>query len=210
VDSKILTISMVVALLSTPEQLKCNNKGTNIVLNKLLQLVIDAAKGTRYRSDGFHVTEPIGILVKMFVVEERTVDYVLCHAETEPPHDMISTIDLFVSLLLKFSDASSGTNRPQQFTVVAVLNILWSISFTTNYAQELVKNQAFIDKINTIAVDLDGHEISEQYKPRSMEGIKQAAHEILLNLNIDKRKHSAPSDDQHAVNDARVLNQLET
>jgi hypothetical protein len=179
---------MALALLSTPEQLKSDKKGMNTVLNRLLQLVINAAKGDRYRRDGFHVSEPLGILVKMFVVEERTLDYVLCHAETEPPSDMVSTIQLFISLFFIFSDALKRTDRLEQFTLIAISNILWSISFQQNYAQELIQNKEFIEKIQTFTEDNNEQEILEQYKPRSMEGIKKAAQGILHNLNIDNNK----------------------
>jgi len=190
---------MSLALLSTPEELKRDKKGMNTVLNQLLQLVIRAARGDRYRHDGTHVSEPLGVLVKMFVVEERTLDYVVCHAETEPPSDMVSTIHLFVSVFFKFSDALKGTDRLEQFTLIAILNILWSISFQPNYAQELIKIQEFIMKIKTFTEDNNKQEILEQYKPRSMEGIQSAVHGILHNLNIDNNKNEATSDEQNTV-----------
>jgi hypothetical protein len=176
---------MTLALLSTPEQLKHDSKGMNILLNRLLQLVKTAAKCVRYRYDGIHVSEPLGVLVKMFVVEERTLDYVLCHAETKPSSDTISTIQLFISLFFKFSDALKSADRLKQFTLIALLNILWSISFQPNYAQELIKNQEFIEKLKTYNENNNQQDIIEQYKPRSMEGIRQAIDGILHNLNID-------------------------
>lgn len=179
---------MALALISTPEQLKNDKKGMNIVLNQLLQLTIDASKGYRYRSDGIHVSEPLGVLVKMFVVEERTLDYILCHAETEPSSDIISTIKLFISLFFIFSDALKTTDRLEQFTLIAILNILWSISFQSNYQQELINNEKFINKIKIFIQENNEEEILEQYKPRSMEGIKQAINGILINLNIDENK----------------------
>ncbi|CAF4090625.1 unnamed protein product [Rotaria sordida] len=204
-DSRVLTISMALALLSTPEELKRDQKGMNIVLNQLLQLVIDAAKGDRYRRDGFHVSEPLGVLVKMFVVEERTLDYVLCHAETQPPSDVHSTIRLFASLLFKFADALKGTDRLEQFTLIALLNIFWSISFQENYASELLQDQELIVTIQKFVENDQAEEILEQYKPRSMEGIKEAAHGILHNLNQDK-KNEIVFDKENISLDALVLN----
>lgn len=179
---------MALALLSTPDQLKRDKKGLNNVLNQLLQLVIDASKSTQYRSDGIHVSEPLCVLVKMFVVEERTLDYVLYHAETEPPSDMISTIQLFISLFLTFSNAIKSPDRLEQFTLIAVLNILWSVSFQPNCAQELIQNSKFIKQIKAFNEDNSEQDILEQYKPRSMEGIKQATHGILHNLHTDIHK----------------------
>jgi hypothetical protein len=196
---------MALALLYTPEQLKHDKKGMNIVLNQLLQLVIRAAEGDQYRHDGVHVSEPLGVLVKMFVVEERTLDYVLCHAETKPPSDMVSTIQLFISLLFKFSNALKSTDRLEQFTLIAILNLLWSISFQPNYAQELLKNEECIEKIKTFTEDNNQQEILEQYKPRSMEGIKQATQGILHNLNIDNDKDDTKLNEENIVKEPKSV-----
>lgn len=177
---------MSLALLSTPEQIRKDKKGMNNVLNQLLQLVINASKGDRYRSDGLHVSEPLGVLVKMFVVDERSLDYILSHAETKPPSDTISTIELFISLFFTFSDSLKSPDRLEQFTLIALFNILWSISFQRNYSSELIKNEQFLIQIKSFAQNDQKQDILEQYKPRAMEGIQQAANGILINLNIDQ------------------------
>ncbi|CAF4237734.1 unnamed protein product [Rotaria sp. Silwood2] len=156
-----------------------------MILNQLLQLVIDAAKGDRYRRDGFDVSEPLGVLVKMLVVEERTLDYVMCHAETKPPSDVHSTIRLFTSLLFKFADALKGTDRLEQFTLVGLLNVFWSISFQQNYASILIQDEELIKTINTFIEKDEEQEILEQYKQQSMEGVKEAVLGILHNLHLD-------------------------
>ncbi|CAF1128641.1 unnamed protein product [Rotaria sordida] len=206
-NSRSLVASMALALLSTPEQLKTDKKGMNIVLNQLLQLVMNATKSDEYRHDGFHVSEPLAVMVKMFVVEERTLDYVLCHAETEPSSDMFSTIHLFASLLFDFSQALKGTNRLEQFTLIAIFNILWSISFQPIYAQELIKNQQLIETIKHFIDENYEQKILEQYKPRSMEGIKEAAHGILHNLKIDNQIETT-FNNQSTVLDALISNPL--
>ncbi|CAF3544814.1 unnamed protein product [Rotaria socialis] len=187
VDARNLVAIMTLALLSTPDQIKQDKKGMNATLNQLLQLVIGAAKGDRLRCNGFHVSEPLGVLVKMFVVEERTLDYILCHAETDPPSDIVSTISLFISLFMTFGNAFKGISYLEQFTLIALLNIFWSISFQANYAQELANNEQLIKKIRSLLDDEKEQEILEQYKPRSMEGALQAARGILHNLNFDNR-----------------------
>lgn len=196
---------MILALLSTPDQLKRDKKGLNNVLNQLLQLVIDASKGNQYRSDGIHVSEPLCVLVKMFVVEERTLDYVLCHAETEPPSDMVSTIQLFISLLLAFPNAMKTTDLLEQFTLIAILNILWSISFQSNYVREMMQNPKFIEQIKTINDDHGEREILEQYKPRSMEGIREATYGILHNLNIDIDKNDRKFNEKNIVRETNPI-----
>ncbi|CAF3678741.1 unnamed protein product [Rotaria sp. Silwood1] len=191
---------MALALLSTPEELKQNKKGMNTVLDQLLQLVIDAAKSDRYRRDGFHISEPLGILVKMFVVDERTIDYVLCHAETQPPSDIHSTIHLFASLLFQFADVLKAADRVKQFTLLALLNIFWSISFQEDYLSELIQDQELIVAIQKFANNDQGEEILEQYKPRSMEGVKEAAHGILHNLNRNNKSEIIINDNNTSLN----------
>jgi hypothetical protein len=186
-DARLFIASMTLALLSTPEQIKQDKKGMNSVLNQLLQLVMGAAKGHRFRRNGFHVSEPLAVLVKLFVVEERTLDYVLCHAETKPTSDMVSTIGLFVSLLDTFAKARKGDDRLEQFTLIALVNILWSISFQPTYSAELIRHEQMISTIRSLLEHEDQQELLEQYKPRSMESLEQAARGILHNLNLDNK-----------------------
>ena len=176
---------MALALLSTPEQIRSDRKSMNAVLNRLLQIVINASKANNYRGSSFHVSEPLVVLVKLFVVEERTLDYVLCHAETVPPSDTISTIRLFVTLLIEFAGKIERDNLLRQFTVIALLNILWSISFQRNYASELKQNQALIDIVQSFVKNEKRTEILAQYQPRSMENFQQAASGILHNLHLE-------------------------
>ena len=198
-DSRLFVASMTLALLSTPEQIKEDKKGMNSVLNQLLQLVMLAGKAERFRRNGFHVSEPLGVLVKLFVVEERTLDYVLCHAETEPASDMVSTIRLFLSLLMSFANALKGIDRLEQLTLIALVNIFWSISFQPTYSAELVQQEQFISTIRSFLEHENEQEILDQYKPRSMESVTQAVHGILHNLNLDNKSEASSQESESAA-----------
>ncbi|CAF1438264.1 unnamed protein product [Adineta ricciae] len=184
--SRKLLISMTIALLSTPEQLKDNKKGMNVALNQLLQLVIESFGSDRFRSDGIHVSEPLQVLVKLFVVEERTLDYILNHAETKSSSNLVSTICLFIEIFLQFSDSLKQSDRVEQFTLIAITNVLWSISFLHYSKEEFLKNKLFIRTIKKINEDLDENDIIQQYKPKSMENIQQAIQGILHNLDFQQ------------------------
>ncbi|CAF4259634.1 unnamed protein product [Rotaria sp. Silwood2] len=98
-DSRILVISMTLAFLSSPEQLKRDKKGMNAVLNQLLQLVMDAAKSDQYRHDGFHVSEPLEVLVKIIsfqpnyaqelAKDEKLIEIIQKFAENDKDQDII-------------------------------------------------------------------------------------------------------------------------
>jgi hypothetical protein len=187
-----LLVPMILAQLCSPEQLKRDKKIMNDVLNQLLQRTMNASNSDDkpWSDAGFHVSEFLSVLVKLFVVEERTLDYILCHAETEPPSDLSSTIRLFSSLLLSFGDALNKNNQLEQFTLIAVLNILWSISFQTQYLQEfIIHNQDAVLLVENLAKYNDKDAI-DQYKPRSMEGIHEAAHGIIHNIEKYSENHT--------------------
>lgn len=183
-DAKhLLVCFMAIALLSTPEQLKRDKKGMNVVLNQLLQMTIDATKNnTAHYGLSFHISESLAVLVKLFVVEERTLDYILIHAETEAPSDVASTIKLFADLLIFFSDFITSKDPLNQLTCIALSNIIWSISFQPQYQDELKENKELINTIRRLANDGDSQMI-DQYKPRSMQSIKKATDGILFNLH---------------------------
>jgi hypothetical protein len=182
--------TMALALLSTPEQIKADPRGTKTILDQLLQITINASTAERYRYNGFHVSEPLAVLVKLFV-DDATFDYVMNQAETNPPSNPTSTIQLFSDLLIRFRAALTEKNRLDQFTFIALFNILWSISFHEIYHEILKKNTELIDTIKNVAKH-DGQIIVEQYVPRSMQNVKKAADGILFNLGLEIHPITAP------------------
>ncbi len=121
------------------------------------------------------------MFTKLFV-DDHSLEYVLGHAETDPPLTVSSTIDLFVKLIIEFRGAFADTKQLGQFTCTAVLNILWSISFQDRYKTKLQQNKDFLHIIKSLATD-DGRKVVDQYIPRSMESVSNAVNGILYNLN---------------------------
>ncbi|CAF3090716.1 unnamed protein product [Rotaria sp. Silwood2] len=174
---------MALALLFSPEQLKNNNEDMNDVLDQLLQHTIDAANNQRFRdTTGFHVSEPLAVMVKLFVVDERTLDYILCNAKTDPPSDISSTISQLSWLLVVFYNAREKNDQLTQITLIAIMNILWSISFQAQYRPYLSNDNKLAMFIITDLAKGDYEESTHWYKPRSMESIRNAARGILDNL----------------------------
>ena len=159
----------------------------NTILNQLLRITMEAATKEDFRCIDvrYHVSQPLAILVKLFVVDERTIDYIMIHAETDPPSNMVSTIKLFADLLITFSNLVITSDDPlNQFTCIALYNIIWSISFQPQYQEELKRNIELIDTIKRLKMN-DRSQVFDQYKPRAMQSIKKAADGILYNLHIE-------------------------
>lgn len=177
---------MILALLSTPEQIKSDRKRMNNALDHLLQNVSNASKSDDYKDDGFHISEPLVVLVKLFN-DDRALDYILQHAQVQL--DSSSTFLFFINLLIQFyNNVNSEKDLLKQLTCTALINILWSISFQehhqykrqfknhTNLIQLLQKFSDF-DQINENIIN------KTQYLPKFIENIQTAAKGILLNIS---------------------------
>ncbi|CAF0805995.1 unnamed protein product [Rotaria sordida] len=181
--------SMIIALLSTSEQIKNDRKRMNNILDQLLQIVVDASKRPpRYLAGGWHISEPLIVLIRL-ICYERTLDYILQHAQVE--FGTSSTTEFFINILLKFHKEISEDDRLKLSTCTALCNILWSISLRPQYKQELQENEEFkilIEKIATDKVITN----SAQYVPKYIENIQKAADGILCNIS-DNNQVNIPS-----------------
>ncbi|CAF3900114.1 unnamed protein product [Rotaria sordida] len=122
-STMLLINTMALALLSTPNQIKTDPKGIKPILDELLQITIHASTAEKYRYNGFHVSEPLAVLVKLFI-DDTTFDYVMNQAETNLPSNLTSTIKLFSDLLISFHVKLIEKNRLEQFTFIVLFNIL--------------------------------------------------------------------------------------
>jgi hypothetical protein len=172
--------SMIIALLSTPDQIKNDRKRMNNILDQLLQIVVDASKESpNYLHAGWHISEPLIVLVRL-ICYERTLDYILQHAQVE--FETSSTIEFLIQILLTFYKEVSEDDPLKLSTCTALCNILWSISLRSQYKQELRENEEFkmlIEKIATGKVVTN----STQYVPKYIENIQAAADGILCNID---------------------------
>ncbi|CAF4324853.1 unnamed protein product [Rotaria socialis] len=168
-DTNNLLISMAIALLSTPKQIRSDNKRMNRILNRLLQITMEASETENHRNRvGFHISEPLGVLAKL-LVDDHSLEYVLSHAETDPQLDVTSTIDLFVKLFIEFRGASVQKNQREQFTY--------------HYKTKLQQNEEFFKTVKSLAMDSSETVTVDDYVPRSMESMRKAANGILYNLS---------------------------
>ncbi|CAF1478853.1 unnamed protein product [Adineta steineri] len=178
-----LLCSMSLALLLTPKQIKNDRKRMNNVLDQLLKSVSDASKSEDYKDGGFHISEPLVVLVKLFN-DDRALDYILQHAQVEL--DASSTVDFFIELLLKFNSVVKNEKDPlKQLTCTAVVNILWSISFQEHnqYKRQLKNNQKLCKLLEELFNNTSSLNDNTQYVPKYIENIQTAAVGILLNVN---------------------------
>jgi hypothetical protein len=174
-------IAMIRALLTDTNQIKSDStQYSNDIVNKLLQLSMDAAKNERYRHNGSHVSEPLTVIVKLYYNDE-ILNNNLGNNETKSSTSIPSIIELFASLLMKFYPKINLDNDLlENYTCVVILNLIWLISNHEKYREIIRNHQQLMDVIKSAGNDQEN--FIDIFMPRTMKSIKQAANEILKNL----------------------------
>ena len=174
---------MSLALLLTAEQIKNDRKHMNNALDQLLKSVSNASENNLCKHEGFHISEPLVVLVKLFN-DDRSLDYILQH--TQVKLNSSSTLLFFIQLLIDFHQNVKEENDPlKQLTCTALVNILWSISFQEHhqYRKQMENNSILINLLKQFSQSDQINENNIQYVPKYIENIQTAAKGILLNIN---------------------------
>jgi cell division protein FtsB len=151
------------------------------VLDKLLEMVRDASVSPDDCTGGFHLSEPLIVLVKLFN-DDHTLDYIMEHARVDL-HTSSST-EFFINLLIKYHSTIGNEGPLKQATSTALVNILWSISFQGRYKQKLKNaNTKFKELINNLTNESNEKIVSNQYVPQYLENIRKAAKGLLFNID---------------------------
>ncbi|CAF2919923.1 unnamed protein product, partial [Rotaria sp. Silwood2] len=174
---------MTLALLSTPEEIKKDRKRMNDVLDQLLQIVVDTSQSKEYTAHGFHISEPLIVLVKL-ICYDRTLDYILHHAQVDFGEEKEEPIvKFFIDIFLKYYSIVKDDNPMKVPTCTALVNILWSVSLRPQYKEELQSNQELKKLIEKTINDKQDDQPSTYYVPRYIENIQKAAQGILCNIS---------------------------
>ena len=171
--------SMILSYLIEPKDNREDLKDIKNILDRLLQLIIDAGQADNNKNEGFHVSEPLVVLTKLFVHDD-ILKYVLNESLVVGLQTKTKT-EFFIYLLFKFRGALASTNDLDQLTLSALVNLLWSISFHPEYTEELKSNSKFLMTIKSLTNN-DGLSWVTQYVPKHMSTIPKAANGILFNL----------------------------
>ncbi|CAF1199646.1 unnamed protein product [Didymodactylos carnosus] len=134
---------MLLAMLSDSNGTKVENN----ILDYLLETVLNASKLKSLKCDGFHISEPLVVLMKLFV-NDIVVDYALKQAKIKNQSTMKSSmVEFFCSTLIKLTTSEDELVR---LASTALANIIWSISFHDAYKFELCNSKDFLTTIQNI------------------------------------------------------------
>ncbi|CAF3764478.1 unnamed protein product [Adineta steineri] len=175
-----LVYCMAVSLLAEPKENREDLDYLRKILDQLMQLAVDAGQSVNYKYGGFHVSEPILVLTKLCVHDE-ILKYVLNESNVKGM-EAKTKIEFFCKLLTKFRGALASDDDLDQLTLIALFNILWSISFHDEYIDELKSYPKFLITVKSLVID-DGANTVEQYIPRPLSSLTKAANGVLWNLD---------------------------
>ena len=175
-----LLYCMVFSLLAEPKEDRQDLKDLQKVLKQLMTLLVVAGQSETKTVDGFHVSEPLVVLTKLCLNDE-VLHYIVkeCSVKTMQAS---SIIEFLCELVMKFRGALASENDLDQLTLLALFNMIWSISFHDQYVAELKANSKFLITVKSLAND-DGEAWVERYVPKYMSSIPKAANGILWNLD---------------------------
>ncbi|UJR31507.1 hypothetical protein I4U23_018996 [Adineta vaga] len=177
-----LHLGIIRALLTDLDLIKQDStKYSHKLVNMLLQFSISAIKNERYRHDGFHVSEPLTVLVKLFHNDQILHD-ILIKNETKPPSTLQSIIELFTSYLSKFYPKIHLDNDIlDNYTCVLIFNLFWILSKYEQYRQAIRDCESLMELVKTAANDQQS--FVDTFMPHTLKSIQDAVNEILRNLN---------------------------
>jgi len=184
------TCSMILALLSTPEQIK-HQKYLTDVFDHLLQHTFHASVDKRFMSESYHISEILLVFVKLFN-DDRTANYILEQSNVDLQTS--STTEFFIEFFIRYYSLENNHDPLRQTTITALVNIFWSISFQDKYKQILQQAKPqFKQFIENLSKQTNENSSTNEYIPHFLENIPKAAACILTNLN-DSSKYLSKSE----------------
>jgi hypothetical protein len=195
---------MILALLSTPEEIKNDRKCMENVLDALLELVYNASVSSTYydvKFLNFHVSEPLAVFVKLFN-DDRTLDYVMEHSLVDLHTS--SSVEFFTNLLIEYHSRVSNDDPLKQTTCTALVNILWSISFQDKYKQKLKgADVKFKELIQNLSKEPKEKTASDHYVPQHIENIQKAGESLLFNIDESINPATKHIDDASTISNIK-------
>ncbi|CAF0962233.1 unnamed protein product [Rotaria sordida] len=173
---------MIDALLMSSDEIKqqtiSNNELMSQILDQLVRMIIEGSHSIGFLYDCFHISEPLIVLSKLFVNDDILT---ICLAQND------RLFQCFTQLFSHFS-AQIKTQQPldaerDSETILAVSNILWSISFQERYHEYFKMNTMLMNTLSNLAQSSSTYDILQsKLIPYDLYSVKKSVQGILWNL----------------------------
>ncbi|CAM4924077.1 unnamed protein product [Rotaria socialis] len=173
---------MIYTLLMESDEIKqislSNDKRMCGTINEIVSYAVEASRNELFFYKCFHVSEMLGVLSKLFVNDDILLKFV---------NEDNQLFDFLSQLMIDFNNITRDTSRTHQpandEALLALTNILWSISFHECYHEKFKKNATLMNIVSNLSTTTP-LSTSTQMKllPRDMCSLRKTAEGILWNL----------------------------
>lgn len=183
---------MIYALLMEPDEIKqlsvTNDPYACHVITELISYITEASRTESFSFKCFHVSEMLSVLSKLFVNDDVLLKFV---------NDDNQFFNCLSRLVIDFDNITRDTNRNHQpandEALVALINLLWSISFHSCYHEKFQTNSKLMTIITNIETTSPLSTVANmKLIPRDMCSLKKAAEGILWNLKPSSVSNEKP------------------
>ena len=178
---------MIYALLMESEQIKeislLNDGYMCQVLDQLIIHTLEASRDESFFYKCFHISEILTVLSKLFVNDDIL---------TKSINENKQLLDCLCQLIMHFAAYNLDPNRTRQptddETLLALSNLLWSISFHQCYQDRFRANSMLMHTLSNLASSSSSSYSGTKSKsiPRDLCSLKKAAEGIIWNLKSSK------------------------
>jgi hypothetical protein len=171
-------LDLMLALVIDPDELYIE-KANNGTINQVLSLSKITSKSTNFVHKGCHISEPLIALMKL-CTNDNIIDYIL--QQDQYP------IFFFVTLKTLLSDIENKKIGDDDLdlnilAIMALANILWSISFHDRYKNELIQNINLIKQLQEFREnDIINYVLPHIFIPYQMSSLRRVIDGIWQNL----------------------------
>jgi len=171
-------LDLILASIVDPDQLHIEeiNSGT---INQVLSLCKSTSKSTNFKYRGYHISEPLIVLMKL-CTNDNIIDYIL--QQDEYPMFFFIILKTYFSEIEKkrIDDDDRDLNI---LAIMALANILWSISFHDRYKNDLIQNIYLIKKLEEFREsDIINVVLPHIFIPHQMSSLRRVIDGIWQNL----------------------------
>ncbi|CAF1469780.1 unnamed protein product [Rotaria sordida] len=173
-----LLLDLILALVVDPDELHAEeiNSGT---INQVLSTTKIILKSTGFRYEGCHISELFLVLMKL-CTNDNVIDYIL--QQNQYQTIFLATLKTFLSDIEneKLNDDNFDMNV---LTIMALANIIWSISYHDRYKNELIQNINTLKKLEVFReTDTINYVLPRIYIPHQMLSLRRTIDGIWQNL----------------------------
>ncbi|CAF2807432.1 unnamed protein product, partial [Rotaria sp. Silwood2] len=173
-----LLLDLILILVVDPDELYADeiNNGT---INQVLSIIKNISKSTEFQYKGCHISELLIALMKL-CTNDNIIDYILQQNQCQTL--FLTTLKIFL-FNIENKNIDDDNLNSYVLAIMALANIIWSISFHDRYKNELIQNINILKKLEIFREnDTINYVLPQIYISHHMSSLRRTIDGIWHNL----------------------------